>query len=126
GVSAGIAGRRREGDSPCRAGADMKRPLQALGLACLALAAGCRQRHDDSLITASGHVEATDVRLATKVAGHLEHFGVEEGDRVASAQELARMDTTDARLALSQAAAERDLADAELRLRLAGSRKEDV
>ena len=104
----------------------MKRPLQALGLACLALAAGCRQRHDDSLITASGHVEATDVRLATKVAGHLERFAVEEGDTVASAQELARIDTTDARLALSQAAAERDLANAELRLRLAGSRKEDV
>ena len=98
----------------------------ALALACLALAAGCRQSHDDSLITASGHVEATDVRLATKVAGHLERFGVEEGDTVAAAQELARIDTTDARLALSQAAAERDLAGAELRLRLAGSRKEDV
>ena len=41
-------------------------------------------------------------------------------------QELARIDTTDIRLALDQAKADRGQADAELRLKVAGSRKEDV
>ena len=41
-------------------------------------------------------------------------------------QELARIDTTDTRLALQAARAERALAEAELRLRLNGSRIEDV
>ena len=45
---------------------------------------------------------------------------------VAAGQELARIDTTDTRLALDAARAERAQAEAELRLRLAGSRVEDV
>lgn len=89
-------------------------------------AAGCGNRRDPALIVASGHVEATDVRISTKVAGRLESFAVQEGDRVSLGQELARIDTTDPRLALRQASAERDGASAELRLRLAGARKEDL
>ena len=49
-----------------------------------------------------------------------------EGDRVAAGQELARIDATDIALALDGAKADRGQADAELRLRVAGSRKEDV
>jgi HlyD family secretion protein len=78
------------------------------------------------VITASGHVEATEVRLSAKVPGHVEAMAVQEGDAVAAGQEIARIDVTDTRLALAAAAAERAQADAELRLRLAGSRREDV
>jgi HlyD family secretion protein len=91
----------------------------------LALAA-CSGRRANGLITASGHVEATDVRIASKVAGRLESFGLEEGDRVAVGQELGRIDTTDLKLTLNQATAENEQAGAELRLRLAGTRREDI
>jgi HlyD family secretion protein len=75
---------------------------------------------------ASGHVEATDVRLSTKVGGRLEFFPLQEGDRIAKDQEVARVDTTDSHLLLRQAQAERAQAAAELRLRLAGARREDI
>jgi HlyD family secretion protein len=105
----------------------MKRRLAFGAPAVLAVAlAGCGDRHDPSVIVASGHVEATDVRVSAEVAGRLESFPVKEGDRVSRGQELARVDATDTRLRLQQAKAERDQARAELRLRLAGARKEDI
>ena len=95
--------------------------------AALALAVvGCGDQPDRNLIVASGHVEATDVRVSTKVGGALEWFPVEEGDRVAAGQELARIDTIDTRLALDGARAERERAAAELRLLVAGPREEDI
>jgi HlyD family secretion protein len=102
-------------------------PAALAAVAALALAtAGCRAGRHNGLIVASGHVEATDVRIASKVPGRLEAFTLEEGDRITVGQELARIDTTDLRLALDQARAEKDLAAAELRLRIAGSRREDI
>jgi HlyD family secretion protein len=71
-------------------------------------------------------VEATDVRIATKVGGRLLSFPVREGDVVRRDQELGHIDTVDLELALRQARAERALAAAELRQRLAGSRPEDI
>jgi HlyD family secretion protein len=94
-------------------------------LAALAVAA-CGKGKDDGVIAASGHVEATEVRLSAKVAGHVEALGVQEGDKVTAGQEIARIDTTDVRLALAAALAERAQADAERRLKVAGSRREDV
>jgi HlyD family secretion protein len=95
-------------------------------LAAVVVLAGCHRGPDSTTIVASGHVEATDVRLSTKVGGRLQTFGVQEGDKIARDQEIAQLETTDARLLLRQARAERDQAAADLRLRLAGSRKEDV
>jgi HlyD family secretion protein len=102
----------------------------ALFTAALTLVAlvGCRgdAKKDPNLLTASGHVEATDVRLATKVAGRLQDFGLQEGDAVTNGQVLARIDTTDIALTLAQARAERQQSAADLQLRRAGSRKEDI
>jgi HlyD family secretion protein len=95
-------------------------------LALVLTAASCGNGRDPSLIVASGHVEATDVRISTKIGGKLESFPIREGDRVVAGQELARIDTTDIGLALDEARAERSQAQAEFRLRVAGSRKEDV
>jgi HlyD family secretion protein len=109
----------------------MKRSVRAVvipGVLVVAAAVGtaCRRGDDSGLIVASGHVEATEVLVSTKVAGTIESLAVDEGHTVSAGQELARIDTTDTRLALDAARAERAQAEAELRLRLAGSRVEDV
>ena len=104
----------------------MKATLPAAVVAALALGTACGGGALPSLITASGHVEATDVRLSTKVQGRLASMDVREGDMVKTGQQIARLETTDANLALQQARAERDQAGAELRLRLAGARGEDI
>ncbi len=103
----------------------MKRSLVIVSLAFVA-ASSCRRAADEALIVASGHVEATEVLVSTKVAGYLERLAVDEGSLVKPGQELARIDTTDTRLALQAARAERAQADAEARLRRNGSRIEDV
>ena len=101
--------------------------LAPLTLALAALSGGaCRKGDDAGLIVASGHVEATEVLVSTKVAGTIERLAVDEGSVVATGQEIAHIDTTDTELALAAARAERAQAEAELRLRRAGSRVEDV
>ncbi len=108
----------------------MRRTAIAVASAAfLALAlsgAACRKGDDSGLIVASGHVEATEVLVSTKVPGIVESLSVDEGSVVKGGQELARIDTTDTRIALDAARADRAQADAELRLRVAGSRVEDV
>jgi HlyD family secretion protein len=103
----------------------MKRSA-AVVLGTALLAAACGQGDEDARILASGHVEATEVLISTKVSGTLELLDVDEGSTVEAGQEIARIDTVDTLLALESAKAERALARAELRLRLAGSRQEDI
>jgi HlyD family secretion protein len=101
--------------------------MASLSMLVLAgLAVGCRKGDTAGEIRASGHVEATEVRLSTKIAGTVASFPVAEGDRVTAEQEVARIDDTDVRLAIAAARAERGQAAAELDLRRAGSRPEDV
>jgi len=105
----------------------MTRTVAALGAAALAVTVtACGSRHETSSLVASGHVEATDVRISTKVAGRLESFALEEGDVVKRGQELGAIDITDLDLATRQARADRRQAAAELDLRVAGPRKEDI
>jgi HlyD family secretion protein len=94
--------------------------------ACLTVTLGCNDRDSHGPIVTSGHVEATDVRLAAKVGGRIESIAVGEGDAVTAGQEIATIDTTDVALLLRQAEAERSAAAAELRLREAGARREDI
>jgi HlyD family secretion protein len=103
----------------------MKR-LIALVLAAPLIAAACRHDAGDGPIVASGHVEATAVLVSAKVAGTLLSVAVDEGDHVEPGRELARIDTTDTRLARDAARAERALAEADLRLHRAGYREEEV
>ena len=102
-------------------------PVLVLVLAGLGLGvAGCGGRRDAGVIVAAGNVEATEVRVASKVAGRVVVLEVGEGDRVEAGRRLAQVDTVDLALALRAALAERDLAGANLSLRLAGSRAEDI
>lgn len=99
----------------------------AAGAVCAALLlAGCGEPEEPGVIRVSGHVEATDVRLAVALGGRLERFDLALGDRVESGQEVARLDATQLARALDAARADRELAEAELRLLLAGFRREDV
>ena len=92
----------------------------------LLLLASCKGTEDPNLITASGYVEATDVRLSAKVAGRVASVNVTEGDKIAKGAVVATIETVDLELALRQARAEREVADAELRLRVKGARDEDI
>jgi HlyD family secretion protein len=103
----------------------MMKTTTAAAVAALFLG-GCARGTDGTQILASGHVEATEVRISTKVAGRLESLLLQEGDVVRVAQVLGTIATTDLKLALEQARAERDQAAAEYRLRLVGARKEDI
>lgn len=89
-------------------------------------AAACGGRAEENAQRASGYVEATDVRVAPQVGGRLIEVAISEGDRVAAGATIARLDTTDAELALRRAEADRDQATASLKLLEAGARAEDV
>ena len=97
-----------------------------VALVMIVLAPGCEPSRTPHAIVASGHVEATDVRIVTKVRGRLLTRPVDEGDAVEPGRVIAVVDTVDTELALREAKAERAQSDAELRLRLAGSRREDI
>jgi HlyD family secretion protein len=94
--------------------------------AAVLLGGGCRQAADTGSIHASGHIEATEVRLASKVGGRLLEAPLEEGDRVAGGELVALLETVDAKHQLAQARADAEAADAQLRLLLAGTRAEDL
>jgi len=104
----------------------MKRPWPFVMLLLATAGGACQKPKDTGAIAASGHVEATEVRVATKIAATVAAFAPAEGDTLAAGQEIARLDTTDVGLALATVKAERAQAAAELDLRRAGSRPEDV
>jgi HlyD family secretion protein len=95
-----------------------------IGLACCL--AACRAPDDDGSIVTSGHVEATEVRISSKIAGKLLSRAVDEGDAVEPGGEIARIDAVDLELSLASARAEQGQAEADLRLKRAGYRREDV
>jgi HlyD family secretion protein len=92
----------------------------------LLFATGCQRAEDGGAIHASGHIEATEVRLAAKVGGRLLEAPFEEGDTVTAGELVAQIETVDAEHQLAQARANVEAADAQLRLLLAGTRAEDL
>jgi HlyD family secretion protein len=94
-------------------------------LAGLSLTA-CRADDAEGPLRASGFVEATDVRVASKVGGRVEAVNAVEGARVEAGEVLVQIATTDLDLALRRVRAERDQVVAALRLLEAGAREEDV
>lgn len=88
--------------------------------------AGCQAELPVDRVRVSGHVEATEVRVAPQVGGRVLLLDVEEGQRVETGRLLARLDSADAELALARTKAERDQAVAQLRLLEAGARSEDL
>ena len=90
------------------------------------LATGCSRQSAEAPPRASGYVEATDVRVSSKIPGRLATVTAVEGARVEAGATIATLSTTDADLALARIRAERGQAVAQLNLLLAGARPEDV
>lgn len=88
-----------------------QRPLPyliAIGLAVLVATAWWQLRPDDlgeGFASGNGRIEATEVDVATKLAGRIASIAVDEGDFVQPGQLLAQMDTQvlDAQLAQARA-----------------------
>src|SRR5688572_7563766 len=90
------------------------------------LATACSEEAPSDRLRVSGHVEATETRLAPEVGGRILTLPVKEGDRVQPGQTVLTLDTRDVQLAIDRAKAERAAAEAQLRLVQAGARVEDV
>lgn len=105
----------------------MFRNLCALCFALLfCMTAGCRDVADPGVIEANGYVEATEVRLSTKLGGTLVMVALKEGNTVETGDDVARVDTVDLELRLASARAGSALAEAELQLKRNGYQKEDI
>jgi HlyD family secretion protein len=99
---------------------------KTIALAALVFVAGCSEEAPTDRVRATGHVEATETRIAPEVGGRILTLAVREGDRVTAGQVVMTLDTRDAALAIDRAKAERAGADAQLRLIMAGARPEDI
>ena len=101
--------------------------MRRMLIVCVALcAAACSEETPADRLRVSGHVEATETRVAPEAGGRILTLTVKEGDRVEPGQVLMTLDTRDAQLAIQRARAEQAAADAQLRLVMAGARVEDV
>jgi HlyD family secretion protein len=109
-----------------RAGRTLQTGVLVLAILVPAFSAGCGRRTPPGEILSSGFVEATEVRVSAKVGGTVVFLAAGEGDRVQAGQLLARLDSVDVVLALNAARGDRDQAAADLRLRLAGTRAEEI
>ena len=101
---------------------DMKRSVILVAV----LATACSKEAPSDRMRVSGHVEATETRLAPEVGGRILTLTVKEGDRVQPGQTVLTLDTRDVTLAIDRAKAERAAAEAQLRLVQAGARTEDI
>jgi HlyD family secretion protein len=90
------------------------------------VAFGCAAQPPSNTLRASGHVEATEVRVAAEAGGRILELRVGEGDRVSVGDVIARLDTREVELQVHRVRAERQTAEAQLRLLQAGSRREDI
>ncbi len=100
------------------------RPLATV--AALSFAAACAPAGDPNQLRVSGHVEATEVRLAPEMGGRVLTLDVKEGDRVEAGARILTLDATDLTLAIERAKTEKAAAEAQLRLVRVSARPEDI
>jgi HlyD family secretion protein len=100
-------------------------PAAVVVFICVGLAA-CNRGERTGPPRASGFVEATEIRVASKIPGRLATVTFVEGARVAAGDVLATVATDDLDLARDRARAERAQAAAQVDVLLAGPRPEDV
>ena len=100
--------------------------MRYAALASVIFLAACADEGPAKEVRASGHVEATEVRLAAEVGGRITELLVKEGDRVDAGAVILRLDARDAKLAVDRAAADQRQAEAQLKLLEAGARREDI
>ncbi len=99
-------------------------PIVCAAVLCALLALSCSRSLRG--ITASGTIEATEVKVSSKVGGEVLEIPVGEGSRVQKGQLLAQVDHSTLDLQLAQARAGASMAEAQLQLLLKGARIEDI
>jgi len=104
----------------------MTRHRRLFLLAVAMTAAGCRGTEAPSAPRASGFVEATEVRISSRVPGRVARVDATEGQRVEVGATLVTLAATEIDLSLRRAEADRAQAEAQLALLVAGSRAEDI
>jgi multidrug resistance efflux pump len=102
-----------------------------LGLSAAGIYALTTRLGDNGILTASGTVEAEEIRIAPEIAGRVSAVLVEAGEAVAAGDRLVLMDDSllqaqRERVVAGVATAEQALAAAELNLQAAGLQKEMV
>lgn len=95
-------------------------------LAVFTLLMACQRKSSVAGFSASGHVEATQVRLASRVSGTLLEVRCQEGETLQAGEVVARLDTAQLERELEKARAQRDATAAELALLEAGARAEEI
>jgi HlyD family secretion protein len=100
--------------------------LVAINSCLIAASVACREPEPSNTIRVSGHVEATEVRVASDVGGRLIELRVMEGDRVAAGDLIGRLDATDTELQIARGRADRAAAEAQLRALEVGARPEEI
>jgi len=111
----------------------MKRKLPAL-LLLITILAGCayywnRQRQEPTtkdLLTLYGNVDIRKVDLGFRVGGKVSAIAFEEGNRVLSGQDIARLEATPYQDELNLALAQQEQAAANLAKMVAGSRPQEI
>jgi HlyD family secretion protein len=100
--------------------------MKRLVFVLLVIAVSCAKEAPTDRLRVSGHVEATETRLAPEAGGRILTLSVKEGDRIQQGQTVLTLDTRDVQLAINRVRAEQASAEAQLRLVQAGSRVEDI
>ena len=100
--------------------------IGALAMLATAVLAACGASGNKSAIQASGHIEATEVRLAAPLAARLVEAPFREGDLVPMGAVVARLDTAAMEHDLARARADTATAEARLELLRAGTREEEL
>ncbi len=100
--------------------------MKRLFLAPLVVLIACNTPAPTDHLRVSGHVEATETRVAAEAGGRILTLAVNEGDRVQQGQTILTLDTRDVQLAIDRAKAELAATEAQLRLVKAGARVEDI
>jgi HlyD family secretion protein len=90
------------------------------------LLVSCKDAPPSDRLRVSGHVEATETRLAPDAGGRILTLTIKEGDRIHEGQTILTLDARDVQLAINRAQADKNAAEAQLRLVQAGSRVEDI
>jgi HlyD family secretion protein len=85
-----------------------------------------RSKPDESQLTASGTVEATEAQLGFQATGRIAAIAVREGDRVRAGQVLARLDPAEAEARRAQAAGQVAAARAAFAEQEVGFRREEI
>lgn len=93
-------------------------------VAAALLIAGCGRRAE--FLTATGTIEATEIKVVAEVAGRLEELTVKEGDRVKKGQLVGRLDAEPYRIQAAQARAAVTAAQAALDEARAGARSQEI